>query len=326
MTPEHAFAWVERQVGAGALQNAVLGVADRDGVVDVRAFGRVLDRATRTDDVYPLFSVTKPIVALAALRLVERGTLSLLDPLASALPEFGAGRDDTVRLGHLLTHTSGIEEPPLAPTVPLREALLTAGQDFAAGSMTRYSSIAFEGVAALVEHASGRPLIEHLGDLARDTGAQFTFEPGEIGVPAAAAHGLDHDRLRALAHPGAGLHGTVAALLRLGTDLLSNAPRAVGPATLRAALTPRTSGLPKLHPYPAERGQEWGLGWNLLHSAPGLLDTDVYGHAGWAGTQFWILPGAGVCFALLSNQPGWGSDIAALHNAVRFGADAASPR
>lgn len=320
MSFAHAIDWVERQIRSGALDDAVLGIATRDGIEDIRAYGRVAGRAARAEDAYPLFSITKPIVGLVALRLVERGRLSLLDPLSAAVPEFGSRRSDVVRLHHLLSHTSGIEEPPLAPTVPLRRALVAAGQDFAAGSMTRYSSIAFEGVAALIEHASGIPLDGHIEQLGADIGAEFTFSPGEVDVPGAEERGLDLGRLRALRHPGAGLHATAASLLALGVDLLSDAPRSVGPATLRGSLTARTTALPKLHPYPAEAGQDWGLAWNLLHSAPGLLDTRVYGHAGWAGTQFWLHPEAGVCFVLLTNRAEYGGDVSPLHNAVRFGA------
>ena len=76
---------------------AVLGIATADGVVALDAFG-----AASVDDHYPLFSMTKPIVGLAALRLVEQGRLTAETPLTRAVPEFGAGRDDVVRLRHLV--------------------------------------------------------------------------------------------------------------------------------------------------------------------------------------------------------------------------------
>jgi CubicO group peptidase (beta-lactamase class C family) len=88
-------------------------------------------------------------------------------------------------------------------------------------------------------------------------------------------------------------------------------------------LRPLTGGLPKLEPYPVERGQDWGLGWNLRHSAPGLLERGVFGHGGWAGTEFWLYPELGVCFVLLTNlaTPGrLGYDSDPLFNAVAAGA------
>ena len=72
----HAFDWVRRHVDEGPLPSAVLGVATADGVVALDAFGVEGGRPTAVDDHFPLFSVTKPIVGLAALRLIEEGRLT----------------------------------------------------------------------------------------------------------------------------------------------------------------------------------------------------------------------------------------------------------
>src|SRR5687767_15667199 len=66
-----AFDWAARQVERGVLPTAVLGIATVDGIVDIRAYGADGSRRTRPEDVYPLFSVTKPLVGLVALRAVE---------------------------------------------------------------------------------------------------------------------------------------------------------------------------------------------------------------------------------------------------------------
>ena len=82
-------------------------------------------------------------------------------------------------------------------------------------------------------------------------------------------------------------------------------------------LRPLTGDIPRLDPYPAERGQDWGFAWNLRTRAPGLIDRDVYGHGGWAGTEFWIHPTAGICWVLLTNQAErQGVDADQLDNAI----------
>jgi CubicO group peptidase (beta-lactamase class C family) len=53
-------------------------------------------------------SAGKPITAVAILMLVERGLLTLEDPVANYWPEFAANGKDAITLRHLLTHTSGI--------------------------------------------------------------------------------------------------------------------------------------------------------------------------------------------------------------------------
>jgi len=53
------------------------------GLADLEA-----QRAIRVDDLFQLQSMTKPIAAVAALQLMERGLLRLSDPVAKFLPEF----------------------------------------------------------------------------------------------------------------------------------------------------------------------------------------------------------------------------------------------
>lgn len=314
---DHAFDWVRRHVEGGPLPTAVLGVATAEGIVALDAFG-----AASVDDHYPVFSITKPIVGLAALRLVEQGRLTPETPLTRAIPSFGADRDDVVRLRHLASHTSGIVEPPLDAPRGLRPSLLEPGRDFAAGTVSRYSTIAFEGIAALIEDASGAPweqAVAEVGERVDATG--FTFDDVSPHPPTdAAEHGLDWPRFAALRHPGAGLFARAADLLGLGSALLRNDGSVVSPLTFEAMRRPLTAGLPKLEPFPESRGQDWGFTWNLRHSAPGLLARDTFGHGGWAGTDFWITPSLGVCFVFLTNVAEgvgrFGLDTDELHNAV----------
>ncbi|HEX5856983.1 MAG TPA: serine hydrolase domain-containing protein [Microbacterium sp.] len=319
-----AFDWAARQVERGVLPTAVLGIATVDGIVDIRAYGADGSRRTRPDDVYPLFSVTKPLVGLVALRAVERGMLSLEAPLDRVVPELRDVGRARVRLHHLLTHTSGLSEPPLDAQGPLSAVLRRAGSDFAAGSATRYSSLAFEGVRLLVEDATGTSLDDGLRQaLAAVPASGIGFDP--VAEPHRVHGGGDFDpqRFASLRHPGAGLYGRAVDLLEIGRSLLADDGAIVTSLALAASLEPRTVGLPKLEPYPAERGQEWGLAWNLLRRAPGMLARDVYGHAGWAGAEFWMLPGAGSCVVLLTNRvdaPAAGLDVAELLNAVSSGA------
>lgn len=315
--------WVRRHVAAGRLPSAILGIATADGTVALDAFGTAHGRAARTDDVYRLFSITKPLVGIAAARAIERGLLTPDTPLRDAVPEFGAGRDDVVRLRHLASHTSGISEPPLDTPIPLRDELLSRGRDFAAGTVSRYSTLAFEGIAALIEHATGNTWDAEVTAYAERIGAAgLTLDaPDAVPIPDAAAAGLDLDRFVATRAPGAGLSGRAADLLALGTELLRIHGGArdgiLRPATLAMMLRPLTGDIPRLDPYPAERGQDWGFTWNLRSRAPGLIAQDAYGHGGWSGTEFWVHPDAGVAWVLLTGRalrPGIDADE--LDNAI----------
>ena len=95
-------------------------VARRGEIVHWEAHGwRVLDEdPLERDDIFRIYSMTKPVTSVAAMMLVEEGVLSLDDELASVIPEFagtevyesGATRppDRPILIRDLLTHTSGL--------------------------------------------------------------------------------------------------------------------------------------------------------------------------------------------------------------------------
>ena len=318
----NAFDWAKRQVGSGALPTAVLGVATASGIEAVDAFGTSGTRRAHVDDHYRLFSITKPLVGLAAARMIEAGLATPETPLHADVPSFGDSRDDVVRLRHLVSHTSGIAEPPMDSVAGL-EAGLLGPRDFPAGSASRYSTIAFEGIARMIHARTARTWDAAVADALRPIGVTgLTLDeasnPHEIAD--AADEGLDLPRFTALKHPGAGLIGRAADLLEIGAALLRDTGEIVRPTTLAMMRRPLTGDIPRLDPYVAERGQDWGFTWNLRTRAPGLIDRDVYGHGGWSGAEFWVHPTAGVAYVLLTNRalrPGVDADE--LDNAVVSG-------
>jgi CubicO group peptidase (beta-lactamase class C family) len=66
----------------------------------------------RDDTVFRLASMSKPIVSVAALALIDQGKLSLDDPVTKWLPDFrprlADGREPVITVRHLITHTSGL--------------------------------------------------------------------------------------------------------------------------------------------------------------------------------------------------------------------------
>jgi methyl acetate hydrolase len=116
---------LERAVDDGVVPGVVAAVGNRDGVLYEGAFGALNvdgDAAVRPDSMFWLASMTKALVSVAALQLIERHELELEQPVADILPAFSAlqvldGFDgDTPRLRapvrqatirQLLTHTAG---------------------------------------------------------------------------------------------------------------------------------------------------------------------------------------------------------------------------
>ena len=114
----------------------VVGVARRGTLVYRRAVGladREADRAMTEDTPFRIASLTKPVVSVAALGLVQRGAIALDQPVTRWLPEFRPRYQDDVppiTIHQLLTHTSGLGYGFLEPVDgPYHQAQVSDGLD-----------------------------------------------------------------------------------------------------------------------------------------------------------------------------------------------------
>ena len=119
------------------------------------------------DTYFRVASITKMAVALGALRLEEEGKWSLDAPLARALPPAAACPElKGVTLRHLLSHTSGLNDPPdyealMQRDIPFPEVL--PGLRFAPpGESFRYSNLGFGLIGCAMEAVTGLPVSEAL--------------------------------------------------------------------------------------------------------------------------------------------------------------------
>jgi CubicO group peptidase (beta-lactamase class C family) len=113
---------LEARIAAGHIPGAVALIARHGRIAWHAAFGRRDPAAAdpmRTDAIFRIYSMTKPIVSVAVMMLVEEGRLLLDDPVGRHIPAFGAvrvaradgGTDAAVRpitVQDLLRHTSGL--------------------------------------------------------------------------------------------------------------------------------------------------------------------------------------------------------------------------
>ncbi|MER3389395.1 MAG: serine hydrolase domain-containing protein [Microcella sp.] len=300
-----ASAWVQRHVDAGHFPAAVLGITDASGTRHLEAFGSVDGRPTSSDERFALYSITKPLVALTALRAVEAGQLTVDARLRDALPRF---LSPEVTLAHLMSHSSGIVDAPLGTPLPpgaasLHDVIEHTGLETIVGTARRYNNLAWAGVSAILESATGAPLAEQLARLTRAVGADgLSFETAGIPpVHGGDVMGHDPEAMFAQHHPAAGLAARATDLLAIGRSLLARDGAVVAPPTLAAMQRPRTEGLFIIDPEPRKRFEHFGLGWNLPRR-PGLVDHSVFGHEGWTMTQFWVSPASGLCLVLLTNR------------------------
>lgn len=101
---------LEAKVVARELCGGAFLIARRGRIVASRGVGLVDPdgtRACRADDVFCLFSATKPMTATLLLRQVDEGRLRVTDRVADHVPEFAVAGKDRVTIAQVLTHTAG---------------------------------------------------------------------------------------------------------------------------------------------------------------------------------------------------------------------------
>ncbi len=286
----------------------------------------------RRDALFYMASVTKPVIYLSALILVERGLLNLSDRVTRYLPEYtGEGKEPT-QIIHLFTHTSGLpDELPKnadlrrqhAPLSRFVTESLKADLLFKPGTKYSYASCGTLLVAEIVQRLSGRSIqefvrreiIDPLGLKSTGLGSQgFARERiVRATVPDYQKGGEDFGwnskYWQEFGSPAGGLFSTpedyavICALMLNGGKW--GGVRLLSSATVRMMTTNRLNDLPDL-PEPIRRTQPWGLGWRMNHpgmpdSWSDLLDRHVFGHTGSVGNVVWMDPRTqGFCL-ILSN-------------------------
>jgi len=339
----------------GTLPSAAL-VVGRQGAVVRPVFSGWQDLnqtvPVREDACFLVASITKPIVATAALQLVERGQLMLSDRVTEYLPGFGRHGKKDVRIRNLLTHTSGL--PDMLPdNVALREAGLplsafVAGTcecelEFAPGTDCRYQSMGIAVLGEVIRKVSGvscaqfvrREIFEPLGMLDSWLGlpdAWFDQQPRQVERVAEIRIPPEQEGKNwswngrywlQLGAPWGGLVTTAPDLARFCQMMLGRGQvDVISRATIQAATRNQLDVMPHV-PETDRRTKPWGLGWRLnwpAHSAnfgdfPGER---TYGHWGATGTVTWIDPDLEAFMVLLTTRPQepHGTWLARLSNMV----------
>ncbi|SEC99092.1 serine hydrolase domain-containing protein [Bradyrhizobium erythrophlei] len=102
---------IERDIENGVSDASIILVARYGKIVMHEAIGysnRRKGRVAKTDDVLPIMSLTKQLVAGAVFRFVDRGQLALTTRVAEVIPEFGKRGKERVTVRQLLSHQAGL--------------------------------------------------------------------------------------------------------------------------------------------------------------------------------------------------------------------------
>lgn len=193
-------------------------ITDANGVTYSRAFGMAdaVSGAPMTEDtIFQIASMTKPLVTVGALQLVEQGKLSLDAPIRDVLPALADpqvitgfeldGRPNTrpaarpITLRHLLTHTSGLGYIFVQPEVlkhfqhagmpaPGSKASVTMPLLFDPGDRWEYG-VSTDWVGLVIEAVTGMSLQDYLqANVFEPLGMAHTAFRSELPDEAAKVH------------------------------------------------------------------------------------------------------------------------------------------
>ncbi len=140
---------LQTEVDKGSIPGAVVMIERKGKLVYSEAVGyqdKAANVPMRLDTIFRIYSMTKPLVSVAAMMLVEDGKMQLTDPISKFMPEFSrmqvsvVGKDalgnatyslvpaaKPITVQDLLRHTSGIVYPEITANPVIRQHYIDAG-------------------------------------------------------------------------------------------------------------------------------------------------------------------------------------------------------
>ncbi|HWB86869.1 MAG TPA: serine hydrolase domain-containing protein [Bryobacteraceae bacterium] len=337
-------AFVDRGEAAGIV--TLIATKDRTlytGVVGKTDLAK--DRKMRTDDIFWIASMSKPITSVCIAILKDEGKLSFDDPLAKFLPEFKdlqvnengktVAPSRPVTLRDIMTHTSGIGElRNREPHLTLAETSRKLAQlplRFQPGTRWAYSTSGIEALGRVVEVVGGMPFNEFMQKRVLDPlgmkDTSFWIAPAKESRWARPYRwNAQTSKLQETTIPylygtvptdrqrpplgGAGLFSTAEDILKFYQMMLNHGTfhghRILKPETVAEMTRKQTGDLT------ARPGMPWGLGFCVVEDpskmeANHVLSPNSFGHGGAFSTQSWADPAKNLIWVLMFERDGKGN-------------------
>jgi len=312
------------------IPGALLLVGNSEGVGVLETVGMQSPAGStpvNKDTLFRIYSMTKPIISVATLSMVEDGLIALNDPVSKYIPEFDnlrvidqedgniSSAKNVMTVEDLLTHESGLIQEIFSPNSTLgqmygenikgnmtaRELAGTLGKlpvFFEPGSAWHYGH-STDVLGAVIEVAAGKPLDALLherifGPLGMDETTFFIPVSKKFRI-AEPIHGAmsDNTIVRPLLSGGGGLNSTTEDYVRFAEMLLNNGEyrgsRIIEESTLKLMLEKRIGPEVSREFFFYGNTGDWGLGFHLQPTdGTNANGPHNYGWRGIGGTIFII--------------------------------------
>jgi len=299
----------------------LVGNSDGVGLLETAGFQTSAGRnPVNSQTIFRIYSMTKPIVSVAAMSLIEDGLLALDDPIEKYIPEFSnlrvIDRDsgevraarNSITVENLLTHESGLIQAIFSPDSELGKMYQRDFPDyfditardlagrigklpvyFEPGSAWHYGH-STDVLGAVLEVAAGKALDQVLNErifepLGMDeTSFYLSSDKAErIAEPNFGAM-ADNTQVRAMLSGGGGLNSTTEDYVRFAEMLLRGGEyrgtRIIEESTLDLMREKRIGSEVSREFFFYGETGDWGLGFHLQ---PTTEDPDGPHNFGWRG-------------------------------------------
>ncbi|MFZ9027221.1 MAG: serine hydrolase domain-containing protein, partial [Pseudohongiellaceae bacterium] len=299
----------------------LVGNSDGVGLLETAGFQTSAGRnPVNSQTIFRIYSMTKPIVSVAAMSLIEDGLLALDDPIEKYIPEFSnlrvIDRDsgevraarNSITVENLLTHESGLIQAIFSPDSELGKMYQRDFPDysditardlagrigklpvyFEPGSAWHYGH-STDVLGAVLEVAAGKALDQVLNErifepLGMDeTSFYLSSDKAErIAEPNFGAM-ADNTQVRAMLSGGGGLNATTEDYVRFAEMLLRGGEyrgtRIIEESTLDLMREKRIGSEVSREFFFYGETGDWGLGFHLQ---PTTEDPDGPHNFGWRG-------------------------------------------
>ncbi len=302
--------WIGAQMEYRRLPGLAVGIVYDGDLIYGKGFGYAdleNQRPIDTQSIFRIASITKTFTATAIMQLRDQGRLSLDDPVKKHLKWFKIKNVDpdspTIRIWHLLTHTSGLPRESAFPywtdyRFPSRQQMIEALADqeaiYAPEEKLKYSNLALAIAGEIVAQVSGMPYEKYI--------SKHILKP--LGMNSTSVLSEDIDRSR-LVTPYGQILPDGSRRIRPFTDCRAITPAAnmattvedlakfvsaqFGPDSGEAWTILKPSSLREMHRVRWLR-PNWKGGWGIGFSVWREDDMTVVGHGGWvAGNRSQIV-------------------------------------
>ena len=333
--------FLRSRIEAGDFPSAIYLIAEKGHSIFADALGDAVrepePHPATLETIYDLASLTKPLITgLLCAQLVERGELSLDNPVADYLPEFDRADKSSITIRRLLTHTSGLPawRPLYLLTNGAKEAALATiaaePLQYTPGERVTYSDLGFITLGFLLQRLTGQTLAvlaqtqifaplrlrrtffnpdiaARTGVAACENGNAYERDMCERDFAGRAYGGWRNEIIWGEVHDGnahflggaaghAGLFSTATETLELANQFTGARSQLLKPGTCELFRQNLTEGLNEA------RSFAWQLALTTDSTAGPSLPPEAFGHTGFTGTSCWIDAERERVFILLTNR------------------------